>query len=565
MEIALLILKIIGSLALFIYGMKVMSEGVQRVAGVRLRNILRTITDNRLKGVATGLSTTAIIQSSSATTVMTVSFVNAGLLNLREAIGVIIGANIGTTVTAWLIAIFAFGGISVFSLILPLMAIGLPLMFLRRANFKYSGEIIVGFALLFLGLDLLKTNMPDLQDFPETFAFIAHLVEPGILMNAIFVLVGIVITALIQSSSAAVALTLTLVAGGIIGLDTAAAMVLGENIGTTITANLAAIVGNTQAKRAARAHFLFNGLGVLWFFPITPFIVDGLSWLLAPVTSLTVDIGVQGVGNKEIIIISAFHSGFNILNSILFIPAISVLEKLAIAMVPAKGDQETFTLEYIGRGPLATPELSILEAYKETAKFGRITWKMSGFVKRLLEENDEVVREELAKRIRKYEDITDRIEVEIANFLAKVNQEEISDGTSIKVRGLLSIAGELERIGDILFQMSLTLQSKYDQKVYFLPRQRESLKALFDKVDEAFSVMYGNLSSTVETIDLEPARKIEEEINALRNELRNRHLTDISKGKYSPQSGMIYNDVFSSLEKIGDHIINVSEAAAGKV
>ncbi len=559
----LVILKIIGALALFIYGMKVMSEGVQRAAGSRLRSILSVMTSNRFKGLFTGFATTSILQSSSATTVMIVSFVNAGMLKLREAIPVILGANIGTTITAWLIAFFAFGEFSISSLALPLMALGLPLLFIRGRNLKHIGEFLIGFALLFLGLQMLQNTFPNFKDSPETFAYIASWANSGYLGYLIFALVGVLFTALIQSSSAALALTLTLIAKDIIDTETASAMVLGINIGTTITANLAALVANVPAKRAARSHFLFNLLGVTWILAIFPIYFQAINLIFEPVQNLVISINPNYVNSRNELFISFFHTAFNVINAAIFIAAIPVLEKLSTWMVKSKGDNEIYVLEYIGSRVMATPELALLEANKETAKFGNIVAKMSGFVKRLLEENDSVVREELCSRIQKYESITDRVEVEIANFLAKMSSEEMSQATSIKVRGLLSISSDLERIADIFYQMTLTLEAKNNKKIYFLPKQRESLKLLFIKIDEAFDIMQSNLIS--ETIDLNAAIEKEKEINEFRDLIRKKHLSDVEKAKYSVQSGMMYSDLFSSLEKIGDHIINVSEAASGKV
>jgi phosphate:Na+ symporter len=559
------IFKVIGSLALFIYGMKVMSEGVQRAAGSRLRKILSAMTANRFKGLLTGLATTSILQSSSATTVMLVSFVNAGMLKLREAIPVILGANIGTTVTAWLVAFFAFGEFSISSLSLPLLALGMPLLFIKRSNFKYLGEFLIGFALLFLGLQMLQFSLPDFEESPDTFAFLANFSGPGYASYVLFFLVGIAFTGIIQSSSAAIALIIALIAKDIIDSPTAAAMVLGCNVGTTITANLAALVANVHAKRSARSHFLFNLLGSMVVLAVFPFYMQAIAWLFEPVLQFVQGINPQLSESREALFVSFFHTSFNVFNAGIFIFAVPVLEKLSVWMVPSKGGDDVYTLEYIGSRVMTTPELAMMEVDKETLKFANITTRMSGFVIRLLEENDAVVREEIASRVQKYEAITDKIEVEIANFLAKMSSEEMAPETSIKVRSILSISSDLERIADIFFQMSMTLESKYRQKIYFLPKQRDSIKNLFAKVDEAFELMLQNIQQENQKVNLKRATEIENEINALRDEIRKKHLSDVEKGKYSVQSGMIYNDLFSSLEKIGDHIINVSEAAAGQV
>ena len=559
------VLKLIGALGLFIFGMKVMSEGIQRVAGSKLRQILSAMTSNRFAGVMTGFATTAVVQSSSATTVMVVSFVNAGLLKLRESIGVIMGANIGTTVTAWLIAIFAFGKFKIAAFALPIIAIAFPLLFIRRENLKNIAEVLIGFALLFMGLEALKDSVPDLGSHPEALAFLAEWTNMGFATTVLFVIVGTIVTLVVQSSSAAMALTLTLLSKDIITLDIAAAMVLGENIGTTITANLAAMIANVHAKRAARAHLIFNVFGVIWmlivFKPFLGFIMELYEPFSHWINGMNPDLG---KGESEIML-SLFHTSFNILNTLLLVWFVNTIANIVIKLVPSKGDDDLFSLDYIGSGIMGTPELSLLEAYKEVGKFGGITARMNGFVTDLLETTESKKRQPLIEQVTKYEDMTDNFEVEITKYLTDLSAEEMSPKTSQKVRNLLSITDDLEKIGDLFYQITMNLESKFQRKVYFVPKQRQNLKAMFALVNEALSVMKSNLNQSADNLDLKGASDLESRINELRNELRTKHLKDVEKSAYSFESGMVYNDVFIALEKIGDHIYAISAAIDGKV
>ncbi len=555
------LLKLIGALCFFIYGMKVMSEGIQKLAGNSMRKILSTLTTNRFAGVFTGFSTTALIQSSSATTVMLVSFVNAGLLSLTQSIGVIMGANIGTTITAWLITLLGFK-VKMGAIALPLIGIGFPMMFSSKGKLKALAEFIVGFALLFLGLDELKHAVPDIKNNPEVLDFLAHWTSMGFLSTILFVAIGTILTVVVQSSSAAMALTLVLCANGTIPFEAAAAMVLGENIGTTITANLAAMVGNVHAKRTARAHFIFNIFGVIWMLIAFQGFMYGIDVYMT-------DSG-QGSPLAEPgsvpTALSIFHTIFNIMNVVLLIWFVNFIARVVTRMVPSKGDaDEEFRLEYISSGMMSTPEMSILEAKKEVTKFGRITTKMSGKVRDLLVETDRKKRIKLHASIKRYEEITDRIEIEITNYLGKVSQSELTSEASIKVHGMLSIANDLERIGDIYYQMSKGIERKNDEKIWFSPEQRERLEKLMNRLDDSFEIMINNLNGEYGSISLDPAVAKEREINRYRNEIRKEHLESMQKEDYNMESGMIYSDLFSSLEKVGDHVINVSEAVAGEI
>jgi phosphate:Na+ symporter len=557
-------LIIIGALGFFIYGMKVMSDGIQKVAGSKMRNILSSMTSNRFFGIATGFLITALLQSSSATTVMTVSFVNAGLLSLVESIGVIMGANIGTTITAWLISILGFK-IKISTIALPIIAIGFPLLFSKKSKFKAWAEVLIGFALLFMGLDELKHAVPDLKQNPGFLSFLADYADKGYLSTIIFIGVGTILTLVVQSSSAAMALTLVMCFEGYIPFELAAAMVLGENIGTTITANLAALVANVHAKRAARAHFIFNVFGVIWMIIAFPFVIDlidqymtnymGMSPLNPEDKSATVPLG-----------LSIFHTIFNIVNVLLLVGFVPFMAKIAIRLVKSKGDaDEEFKLDYISAGGIAIPEVAILEAKKEVAKFGDVTTRMNGFLKTLINDQDKKTRIKMFNKIKKYEEITDRVEVEVANYLDKVSTQEISPEVSSQIRSMLSITNDLERIGDIYYQMSKTIERKDDNKIYFLPEQRDNLNKILDIVEKAFTIMNNNLNAEYGHIIIDDAKKVEVEINRKRNELRKSYLEQAEKGEYKFQPGIMYNDLFSSCEKIGDHIINVSEAVAGEI
>ncbi|MEO7081997.1 MAG: Na/Pi cotransporter family protein [Flavobacteriales bacterium] len=555
-------LRLVGALGFFIYGMKVMSEGVQKVAGGSLRRILRGMTKNRYFGVLTGFLVTALVQSSSATTVMTVSFVNAGLLTLTESVGVLMGANIGTTITAWLISLLGFK-VKMAAFSLPVIAIALPLLFARQKKWNSWGEFLIGFAFLFMGLDALKDSVPDLRQNPQVLSFLASYANMGILSTLLFILVGTVLTVVVQSSSAAMALTITMCYQGWIPFEVAAPMVLGENIGTTITAQLAAVVGNVHAKRAATIHTIFNLIGVAWMILAMPFFLKAIASLMEaeglgdPFTTATsIPFG-----------LSYFHSAFNLVNVLLLIWFVPVLVRIAERLVKSRGDEdEDFRLEYINTGLMGTPELSMLEARKEMVKFGEITARMSGFIERLLNTDDPKKQRKMLKKLRKYEEITDRLEVELGTYLAKVSEGGLSEELSQRIRGMLSITNDLERIGDIYYQMSLAIERKNEEKQSFSPEQRQKLLELFALVDAAFEVMKDNLAADSPSgTELAMAKQAERNINSKRDELRSAHLASIEHGDYNVRGGMVYNDLFSSAERVGDHIINVSEALVGKV
>ena len=556
------LLTLIGALGFFIYGMKVMSDGIQKVAGSKMRSILSKMTSNRFLGITTGFILTALLQSSSATTVMIVSFVNAGLLSLVESIGVIMGANIGTTVTAWLISLLGFK-VKIAAIALPIIAIGFPMMFSSKSNIKSWAEVLIGFALLFMGLDALKESVPNLKENTEFLAFLSSYANMGIISTLIFIGVGTILTLVVQSSSAAMALTLVMCYEGYIPFELAAAMVLGENIGTTITANLAALVGNVHAKRAARAHFIFNIFGVIWMIFAFQFFINSIdSYMisnmdLSPVNSIGESVAVP-IG------LSIFHTTFNIINVLLLVWFVPLISRTVIRMQPSKGEiDEEFHLEHIGGGLMQTAELSVLEAQKEVIKFGEITTRLFNMIPALMKETNNKKFDALMKRIRKYEDITDKMEVEIADYLAKSAQGEMSDSASIKVRSMISIINDMERIGDICYQMSISMERKKEKKADFTNEASKSIEDMLSEVQLSLNIMNNNLNSEYSQVTLTEANNSEININDIRNKLRKSYLQKIEKGEMKIQTGMIYNNLIHSLEKIGDHVFNVSEAIVG--
>jgi len=555
-------LTLIGALGFFIYGMKVMSEGIQKVAGSNMRKVLGMMTSNRFKGIFTGFLITSIVQSSSATTVMVVSFVNAGLLTLIQSIGVIMGANIGTTVTAWLISIVGFK-VSISSFALPIIGFALPMLFSRKSKIKSWGEVLIGFAILFIGLNELKGAVPDLESDPAILEFLSSFTDMGVLSVLLFVGIGTIVTITVQSSSAAMALTLVMANNGWIPFEMAAAMVLGENIGTTITANLAAMVANVHAKRAARAHLIFNLSGVVWMIVLfTPFLnlIDHYMIKFQGVSPMD-----PNQPHSIPIALSIFHTSFNILNALVLVWFVNPIANLVTRIVKSTGDDDDYHLQFIGDNIIRTPDISILEARKEIYQFGMITAKMSGFLQTLVVKKKEKKRVKLMDKIKKYEEITDRIEVEVATYLAKVAEGNISENTSIKIRSLLSINNDLERIGDIFFQMSLNIQRKNESNLWFTDNQTEGLMSQFKLVDEALTIMTTNLESDYAKVSLTEAKNKEKEINANRSALRREHLKKIEKSEYDIMSGVIYIDLVASLEKVGDHTINVTEAVKSKI
>lgn len=553
---------LVGSLGLFIYGMKVMSEGLQQVLGSRLRNQMGSIASNQLKGVLTGFSIASIIQSSTVTVVMTVSFVNAGILTLTQSAGIIMGANIGTTIKAWIINLLVFE-IDLSAYALFILAIAAPLLFFGKKRWKPWLNSIFGFVFLFMGLGFMVESMPDNLAEVPVLDYLLSLKEIPVAGILLFVLIGILVAVMMQSSSAAMVLTMVFVNSGILPFDAAVAIVLGANAGAVVAVEIASSAGNVHAKRSARIHTLFNLAGFAWALLFFPFIIDGIQWFMLstgwgdPVNS-PVEYANSGL--------AFFHTIFNVLNTFLFIGLIPHLVRWSEKTVKSRGaSDEVFHLEFIGTGILSTADLSILEAKKEIAKFGTLTQKMSKMNRSLLYEKNPKQIEQILNRIEKYEDITDKIEIEVVKYLNKLAEGDLTGQTAVRIRGMNSMVNDLERIGDIFYQMSKTIERKVAEKLWFTPDQRNNLGKMFDAVDEALVIMCENLVAHQDTVSLEKANEAESKINKIRDELRKDYLESLSNQDPNFKGGMIYNDLFSSLEKVGDHIINVSEAIVGKI
>ena len=549
-------LKLIGSLGLFLYGMKIMSEGLQKVAGDRLRSILTAMTTNRVTGVLTGVLITALIQSSSATTVMVVSFVNAGLLTLAESISVIMGANIGTTVTAWIISIFGFK-VDMAAFALPLLAIALPLIFSGKSNRKSVGEFIFGFSFLFMGLSYLKANAPDLNANPEMLAFVQNYKDMGFFSILLFLFIGTILTMIVQASAATMAITLIMCANGWISLELGAALVLGENIGTTITANLAALTANTQAKRAALAHFVFNVFGVIWVLIIFHPFMQLVNWV--------VDTFFQ-TSNPEVAIsykLSAFHSIFNICNVCILIWGVKLIERTVCALIHPKEEDEEPRLRFITGGMLSTAELSILQARKEIHLFAERTHRMFGMVQDLLHTEKDDDFNKLFSRIEKYENISDNMELEIANYLNQVSEGRLSSESKLQIRAMLREVTEIESIGDSCYNLARTINRKRQTNQDFTEKQYEHIHFMMKLTNDALAQMIVVVEKPEhQSIDINKSFNIENEINNYRNQLKNQNILDVNNKEYDYQMGVYYMDIIAECEKLGDYIVNVVEASS---
>ena len=552
-------LRLIGSLGLFLYGMKIMSEGLQKFAGDSLRRILTAMTTNRVTGVLTGVLITALIQSSSATTVMVVSFVNAGLLTLTQSIGVIMGANIGTTVTAWLISALGFKvDIAAFSL--PLLAFGIPLLFSGKSSRKSVGEFIFGFSFLFMGLQALKANAPDLGANPEMLAFVQNYADMGFFSIILFLFIGAILTMIVQASAATMAITLIMCANGWIDYQLGVALVLGENIGTTITANLAALTGNTQARRAALAHLAFNIFGVIWvlilFYPFT----NAVSWFVTNVMRIS-DPSVA-VSFK----LAAFHTAFNISNTFVMIWFVGLIEKTVCFLIKGKRDEdEEYRLRYITGGMLSTAELSILQARKEITLFAERTGRMLDMVKALFYEKNEDAFLKTYSRVEKYESISDRMEIEIANYLTCVAEGRLSSEGKEEIRIMLRAVSEIESIADSCNNMARSIKRRNEFKSIFTDEQNHNVDQMLALTEKALHRMIEILKkSELVRDDVNPSYNIENEINNYRNQLKIHNVEDINNKKYQYQDGVYYMDIIGEAEKLGDYVLNVVQAVIEK-
>lgn len=583
---------LIGSLGLFLYGMKLMSEALQKVAGTNLRSILTIMTKNRFLGVLTGLLITALIQSSSATTVMVVSFVNAGLLSLVQSITVIMGANIGTTVTAWIISLFGFK-VSISAISIPLIAVAIPFIFSGNNKRRSWGEFIIGFALLFMGLQGLKENAPDLNANPEMLAFVQNYTDMGFFSVILFLLIGALLTVIVQASAATMAITLIMCANGWIPFELAAAMVLGENIGTTITANLAALPANVSAKRAAFSHLIFNIFGVCWmlcvFYPFTRMVAYIVGQLdmgdprdliefarsIPSETMHKIIAGSPDMTTEQIALhdqylnyqvstsyaLSLFHTMFNILNTTIMIWFVKPIANLVSLIIKKKDTDEEFQLKYISTGMLSTSELSILQAWKEIGVYSERTQRMFGMVRDLYHENNENEFIKIYTRIEKYENISDRMEIEIADYLSKVADGRLSDDSKHKIHTMLRIVSEIESVADSCFNLARIIQRKRGEKSEYTSYINDNIELMFNLVEGSVYQMTTALhSNDLERDEFDRSVNIENEINNFRDQLKSQNAINVNEHDYDYLSSVTYMDIIGECEKMGDYVINVVEA-----
>lgn len=559
-------LQLIGSLGIFIFGMKIFSEGLQKIAGSRLKGILGGMTQNRISGVVTGFATTAITQSSTTTTVMAVSFVNAGLLTFVQSTGVIMGANIGTTITAWMVAIFGFKT-QITPIALAVIGIFFAFLFSGNSRLRNIAETMVGFGILFIGLEFIKGSVPDINTNPEIFAFLDSYTDYGFLSLILFVVVGAILTLLTQSSSAATAITLVMLFEGWIPFPIAAAMILGENIGTTVTANIAALVGNVHAKRAARFHFFFNIIGVIWMllliYPFLHMMDVAIQYFFAT------DVSVMGTSAEArtngTLALSLFHTSFNILNVLLLFAFVPMLVRFVEYIQPDRGgEDEEFHLRYISAGPMTSPGFSIEQAHKEAQQMGDIIEKMHHSVQELLFD-PKADRAKLVEKIHKYEETTDQIEVEISDYLVRISEHtNLEHSLTERIRFMQTMINDMERIADIYYQIA-KLTERFDESSSSWPEVASSEMAeMLEAVGKAIVIMQENLAANSGNANLDKALVAEQHVDATRDQYRDTHYARLEAGEYAARAGVIFIDMLNRLERIGDHILNVNESAAGR-
>lgn len=552
----ILLLKIVGALALLIYGMKVMSEALQKLAGPQLRHVLSAMTTNRVSGVFTGMLTTVAVQSSTATTVMTVSFVNAGLLTLVQAISVIMGANIGTTLTAWIMSAgFSF---RISDFVWPVFLIGLLLIYSKKN--RYVGDFLFGVAFMFLALATLGESQLPPEELNALKGFFASFDPNSFGTILLFLLFGTILTCILQSSAALMAITMMLCTQAGLPIYLGIALVLGENIGTTLTANLVALTANTEARRAAFGHLFFNVFGVIWVLCVFKHFVNFACGLVGFNPMVDVPTGTQLT-----FALAAFHSCFNVSNTIILLPFVKHVAKVCcwVWKPRANTDDDDFRLRFIQSGIMKTPELSVLEAQKEIQSFAERIQRMFGMVRDLLEEKNEDKFVKIYDRIDKYENISDNMEIEIAKYLDQVSNAHLSDETKGKIRSMLRQISELESIGDACNNMGRTINRKFKSKEDFNERQYDHIHQMFELVDDALSQMNVLLKGHREELNATRSFNIENEINNYRNQLRNENLTDINNHQYDYASGSMYMDIIQECEKLGDYVVNVVEARMG--
>jgi len=551
-------LKLLGALGLLIYGMRMMSDALQKLAGPQLRHILAKMTTNRLTGMLTGTFVTCAVQSSSATTVMTVSFVSAGLLTLAQAISVIMGANIGTTLTAWIMSLGY--NVDLTNVVFPAFAVGIILIYMKRH--RYVGDFLFGIAFMFLSLVMLSTagKEMDLEHNEKVVAFFASFDTDSYWTILAFLGIGTLITCIVQSSAAVMAITILLCSTGVLPIYLGIALVMGENIGTTATANLAALGANTQARRAALAHLLFNVFGVIWVLCVFYPFVDMVCWLVG------YDPAVGGQTASLPVVLAMFHTCFNVTNTAILIGLIPQLERMVCWLLPDKPmpEQENFHLQYIQSNLMQTPEISVLQAQKETARFGERVQRMFSMVRSLMDEKNESKFTHLFSQIESQEDYTDRMEIEIARFLEQVSENHLSDETKEKVRQMLREVGELESIGDACYNLARTLNRLHESGKDFTATQRTQLQAMMVLCDDALTQMNIVMTGHRYEHDIRDSYRIENDINQMRQRLKNENIRAVNEREYDYAIGTIYMDLINECEKLGDYVVNVVQARFGK-
>ncbi|TVP53787.1 MAG: Na/Pi cotransporter family protein [Halomonadaceae bacterium] len=559
-------LQLIGSLGIFIFGMKIFSEGLQNVAGHRLKSILGGMTRNRFTGVVTGFGTTAITQSSTTTTVMTVSFVNAGLLTFVQSTGVIMGANIGTTITAWMVALFGFK-FAITPIAVALIGIFFVFLFSKNSRLRNLAETMVGFGILFIGLEFLKGAVPDINANPAMFAFMDAFTDYGYLSLILFIAVGTLLTLLTQSSSAATAITLVMLFEGWISFPIAAAMILGENIGTTVTANLAALVGNVHAKRAARFHFFFNIIGVIWMMAIIFPVLHLMDSAIQTFTNSTMSVMTGDIESRSnaTLALSLFHTTFNILNVVLLFAFVPYLIRFVEYIQPDRGgEDDQFHLKFISAGMMSSPTLAIEQAQKETQQFAGIIEKMHEAATDLLF-NPDADREKLLQKIHKYEEATDQLEIEISDFLVRIGERtHLEHETTEQIRFMQTMINDLERIADIYYQIGKLIERMRESNAEWPELATEEMVKMMTSLQGAITFMTANVAKRPIDVDLSKAIELEEQLDKLRDIFRDNHFARLEKGAYSARAGVVFIDILNRLERIGDHVLNVNESAAGR-
>ena len=553
--------RLIGALALLMFGMKSMSDSLQKMAGPQLRHVLGAMTTNRFTGILTGTFITAAVQSSTATTVMTVSFVNAGLLTLAQAISVIMGANIGTTLTAWIMSAgFSF---NITDFVWPAFFIAIILIYSKKR--KIIGDFIFGVSFMFLGLGTLRqTGIDmDLAHNQPVLAFFASFDPNSFVTTIVFLLIGSVLTMCVQSSAAIMAITMILCSSGVLPIYQGIALVMGENIGTTVTSNIAALTANTQARRAAFAHMFFNLFGVIWVLMIfKPFINMVCGFVGFDEYMTKGDPHFLANAAKLSFVLAAFHTTFNLANTCILVGFIKQIEKIVCLVIKPKkqADEDEFRLRFIQSGIMKTPELSVLEAQKEITSFAERIQRMFGMVRSLLEEKDEKEFLKTYTRIEKYEGISDNMEVEIANYLNEVSDSHLSDDTKAKIRAMLREISEIESIGDSCYNMARTINRRFTGKEDFTAKQYDHIHQMFNLTNNALEQMNYMFNHSREMVDVNKSFNIENEINNFRNQLRTENINDVNSHTYTYTIGTMYMDLIQECEKLGDYVVNVVEA-----